>query len=74
MSERLSKFVIIALKELMNSFFAAERLLSEMILIISEFVIARFKIISVTYFVQRLSFLKNGISINVFNTELFLTD
>jgi hypothetical protein len=74
MSERLSKFVIIALKELINSFFAAERLLSEIILIINKFVIARFKIISVTYFVQRLSLLKNGISVNVFNTELFLTD
>jgi hypothetical protein len=49
MSGTSSKFVIIALKELMDSFSAAERSLSGMTLIVSESVTARFKIISVAY-------------------------
>jgi hypothetical protein len=74
MSGRSSKFVITALKELMDFFSAAERSLSEIILIISKSVTARLKIIFVAYLVQRLSLLKNEISVSVSSTELFSAD
>lgn len=50
-SGRSSKFVITTLKELMDSFSAAERSLSRITLIVSKSVIARLKIISVVYLV-----------------------
>ena len=73
-SGRSSKFVMTALKELIDSFSAVERSSSRMTLIVSESVIACLKIISVAYLVQRLSLLGNGISVSASSTELFPAD
>src|SRR5438045_3931479 len=73
-SGRSSKFVITALKDLIDSISDVGRLLSGMTLMVSESVTARLKIISVAYLVQRLSLLGNGISVSASRTELFPAD
>ena len=69
-----SKSVMDSLKGRIDSCSLVGRLVSRIALIVSEPAVARRKIISVANRVQRLSFLRNGISVSASRTELFPDD